>query len=251
MKRIVISKEEDHVFTLKGVDVDSIINIFNKSELESKKLSSEPAVKAGPNSGGLSNLIRHMPSNFSFTSSDSYRIKLYSRFNERLEKRLRTDFENKSLVKVDISNRLDRTTDSTNIPCDWCRLSFDTPPMYLPITDKIDIKGVRTYYGIDNYCTTECIYAIIEEDQKLPASHRDPLLKDSKKLIKEIHEKLYPGKPLKAAPSYKLLKQFGGHLQEDEYRQQSSSNYIRTGFIRFAYCAILSEYRTAEDQTKF
>ena len=107
------------------------------------------------------------------------------------------------------NNYLDKHTD---IKCWWDRHKFKTSPLGCPLEYS---KNIFFTEGI--FCSFPCIYAYIH-------SMKDIEYTDSIILL-NLMIKLYFNKniQIKEAPSWKLLKEYGGHLSIEEFRQSFSN----------------------------
>jgi len=129
----------------------------------------------------------------------------------------------------------------TGSTCFWCRLSFTEQPIGCPIryvpnrTTKVctsestkdkytltqtipdyETNGEGSYYQTDGcFCSFNCCLAFIEDQR------HNPYYQYSKELMYQMYLKtigrsratIYP------APSWRLLKEYGGPLNHDEFRQ--------------------------------
>lgn len=155
--------------------------------------------------------------------------------------------------------------EKTHVHCWWCKHNFENMPMSCPIRyvpnqvekqymseitkdsynirENIEIKHNKeefsstekinyvfydkNYYETDGiFCSFNCVLAYID-DNKI-----NTLYKNSKHLLKKIYFDLFETIPenLKPAPSWKLLKTFGGHLSIADYRKSFNQiEYIDKG----------------------
>lgn len=165
--------------------------------------------------------------------------------------------ENKKNYKCAIS-MMDWTNkknlpDKTSIKCFWCKSSFHTKPIGCPVTfcnsmieksyvshitkdkyfmkenistkklesametDGIDIEPIKKdYYLTDGcFCSFNCVLAFIKDNQN------NMFYKDSQSLLYSLYYQMIGKKAgkLLPAPHWRLLKDFGGHLDIDEYRR--------------------------------
>jgi hypothetical protein len=101
----------------------------------------------------------------------------------------------------------------TKNPCWWCRNTFKTQPIGCPLkyNEKDEEAGFFNTEGF--FCSFSCCKAYIL-DQK-----SSPKYKESLTLLSLLFFKLYNCKPdFPTAPSWKLLKEHGGHLTINEFR---------------------------------
>ena len=138
----------------------------------------------------------------------------------------------------------------TNICCFWDKHTFATMPIGCPvkyissqlektyyseitkdkytirenISEKLDTQNLnvshKNYYETDGiFCSFNCVMSFINEEMKKSDVERF-LYKDSKYLLSKMYFELFNKFPkdLIPAPSWRLLKSFGGHLDIFEYR---------------------------------
>jgi len=170
---------------------------------------------------------------------------------------------------IDISSQLE-LEESTNKRCFWCRNAFATVPIGCPIryfpsqiqksyhseitkdiynikenisdfqcknidgyindnniTVKIYKKG---YYEVDGvFCSFNCCYSFIKDNK------HNKMYSNSIHLLQKMYIDLFDKQPLKItpAPSWRLLKDYGGHLNIDEYRSTFNTvEYAEKDFFR-------------------
>lgn len=116
-----------------------------------------------------------------------------------------------------------------DIDCWWCRHSFDTAPIGVPIKryDQQHIVGYTPEcYETDGiFCSFPCAMAYIEEHLKL----RDPLYKDSSSLLNEIYYRVYnKQEKIIAAPSWKKLKICGGDASITQFKNTFGDEMLLT-----------------------
>ena len=148
--------------------------------------------------------------------------------------------------------------DKTEIYCFWCRHSFQTKPIGCPIKyvpnqyekkyfseitkDKYvikynvaktqDVSNIieKNYYETDGvFCSFNCCLSFIEENKK------NPLYQHSSFLLIKIYSEIFNDFPTKItpAPTWRLLKKYGGNLDIDEFRSTFSNiSYSYKGIIR-------------------
>ena len=241
-------------FTLKNIDVDKIHKLYNldiTSNLNKNEANIENTTK-------LSDL---------------------SSSNE--EKELRSFLDNKEdkviVTMVDYIS-LEKIPEKTDVKCWWCRHHFDWFPLGCPLKyvasqlektyfsditkDKYTIKEnisrdkrsffennnnpkinilEREYYEVDGFfCSFNCCLAFINENKN------NSIYKHSKNLLKKIYFdifKMYPENFI-PSPSWKLLKDYGGKLNIEEYRKNLNKvEYIDLGLLRnnlkFKKCSLI------------
>tara|TARA_B100000989_G_C19511280_1_gene459205 strand:+ start:814 stop:1446 length:633 start_codon:yes stop_codon:yes gene_type:complete len=118
-----------------------------------------------------------------------------------------------------LNNNLPKTT---KLSCFWCRHPFDCSPIGCPI-DFSNNKYITD--GI--FCSFNCCLSFILENV-----HNTLYIKSNKLLI-NIFKTLFDKTYIEPAPSWRLLKNYGGKYTIDEYRNLfykieylSNDNYI-------------------------
>ena len=122
-----------------------------------------------------------------------------------------------------MSDLLDKSLpEKTDIRCFWCRHSFDTIPIGCPI----DYKN-NTYITDGIFCSFNCCLSFINDHQTLN------IYEKSHKLLLNMFKTCFDSTKVEPAPSWRILKSFGGHLTIDEFRDKfykteyiSNENYI-------------------------
>ena len=107
--------------------------------------------------------------------------------------------------------------------CFWCRKNIQGNPMGVPISVFILPDGTKQYICDGWLCGFECTLAFIRK-------YKDPLYINSEVLLTNLFYKLYPGKELKEAVDWRLLKRNGGDLDDSE--ASKCTQYHRTTNIR-------------------
>lgn len=128
--------------------------------------------------------------------------------------------------------------------CFWCRLSFKNQPIGCPIryvpaqTTKICVSETTKekyvlrqtlpsyespdgYYQTDGiFCSFNCCLSFIQDQQN------NPYYTHSKELLYQMYKKIYPHTKTKIqpAPSWRLLTDYGGCLNHDEFRNSFNSH---------------------------
>jgi hypothetical protein len=226
---VEVSKTE---FILRGVDPDKILAQFQQTsdkkhlpptQTEEKKFNS-----TGTGSGKVLNLGKLKPQDSqkeTFIDRSGHRVQLKSRFKERLE------------------NKNGEYEENTDIPCDWHRLPFDTPPLGIPLRYE-KREEISIWHCDGNFCSCECAYAFLNHDRNLPSGFRDCLYDESVSLLLKLHKRLCPGAPdLKEAEDWRVLKKNGGWKSYEEYRKSTSSHYYRTPNLKLVAIAVLYEQK--------
>ena len=162
------------------------------------------------------------------------------------------------ITMIDYLNK-EQLPDKTDIYCFWCRHSFKTKPIGCPIKyvpnqyekkyfseitkDKYVIKYSvpntqhidgdiieKNYYETDGvFCSFNCCFSFIEENKK------NPIYQHSTFLLMKIYSEIFKEFPvnINPAPSWRLLKNYGGNLDIDEFRSKFTIiSYTYKGIIR-------------------
>jgi hypothetical protein len=93
------------------------------------------------------------------------------------------------------------------------------------------VNAVNFYYETDgNFCSEECMWAFLDEEEL-----RNPMFSKSKQLILSIR-----GTKPKAAPHWRLLREYGGTLTIEKFRESFKNKMyvleeITSGFYPFCY----------------
>lgn len=81
------------------------------------------------------------------------------------------------------------------------------------------INEINDYYETDGiFCSLECVMAFIKDNKK------NSLYNDSEILLNRI-----AGRKVEAAPHWRLLKVYGGHLDIKDFRTSRNVEYIQSG----------------------
>jgi hypothetical protein len=148
----------------------------------------------------------------------------------------------------------------TNKPCWWCRHSFQTKPIGCPLKyysyDADDINSIRFREKLEKegfptettdlfetegyFCSFPCCKAYI-------ISQRGNIkYKESSSLLSLLFITFYGSQkslPTITAPSWKLLKEYGGHLSIQEFRSSFGQlEYQETVNVRRPYMFSSSQY---------
>lgn len=153
---------------------------------------------------------------------------------------------------------------TTNHPCWWCRTSFLTCPIGLPVRyvstnflsdqqkeyvlnnlkkQNITAKHPIEYFECEGiFCSFPCVKSYIFDNVTLNSRYRK-----SCNLLTLLFFKLKPNDEedinIPCAPSWKLLKDWGGHLTKDEFRASIGNlYYVVTENIRRPLLYSCSEY---------
>ena len=127
------------------------------------------------------------------------------------------NFENNNIqlyYSLHKENKKRELPKQTDVCCYYCRHSFNTKPLSLPV--KYNIK--EKYFDCDGiYCSFNCMLAFLHE------TNTNYLYKDSYSYIYTLYKMLNGKSPPKnkiiQAPSWRMLKNYGGTLTIEEYRK--------------------------------
>lgn len=116
---------------------------------------------------------------------------------------------------------MERWPQQVDINCWWCRNKFDTIPCAIPSKQE---SGVFEVYGC--FCSFECSLAYLYDENDYKQWEKVMLLKQlASKMGHQLDLKKY-------APSWKILKQYGGSLTIEQFRSGILSN-LNTDFHSF------------------
>ena len=237
--RKIVVEEETYVFTLHSVDAKRVVDQFFLKSVPARSSASATRPSIG--------LSRAMPGAkfVSEKAGESKRMSLLSRTGEKpstgmmwMRKDEDSDcyfdkYNVRSLLFTRFAERVNRrdgkTEDHTDVPCDWCRLQFDTQPFGVPVERRVAPEVV--YWIEGNACCCECSYSLICEDQEKMPERRNQSYHNSEILLRGIFSKLFPDRELRRAMDWRLLKKNGGSLTPQDYR--SSHSITRTHNMRF------------------
>lgn len=147
---------------------------------------------------------------------------------------------------------------STNKPCWWCRHTFKTPPIGCPLiyhphktsgTDKErfeeKLKAANIPIDQNDFFETEGYFCSFPCCKAYILTQRSNIkYKDSAALLSLLLNVLYKRRDIiLAAPSWKLLKEYGGHLTIQEFRSTFGKlEYDETINTRRPYMFCSSQY---------
>jgi|GEM_PF-5987706 len=236
-----MSRGKKYKFNLNNVDFESILFEYTDN-------------KEG--SDIIETVIENFNENSQFTNRDGKRTKKHFVI-------LSDQYKNASKYWV---NMLDYTQNGclppyTSKPCWWCRSSFKTHPIGCPIkyhkpTTDIDKERLSLnlkYFNLQLdkdedffeteglFCSFSCVKAYILDELSKSQSGK---YKNSLTLLSLLHEKMCGSiHIIKKAPTWKVLKDYGGHLTPDQYRENFNSfNYQESVNIRRPYMFSTSKY---------
>ncbi len=109
--------------------------------------------------------------------------------------------------------------------CQYCHCSVkNNEQCGIPVRMILD-KGKMTYYLDGITCSNECALSLYLSNRN------DPLYLHSESFLRNLHSQMYPGSGvLEPAPDYRLLKKYGGPLDEKEYHSKTHP-FVRTANI--------------------
>ena len=201
-------------FTLKGVDSKNTSTIKRALPLGGKP--SERLIRSTK-----SLVIKTPVKEHSYFERSNLRSTLRCRFNEVLVNKKGEDYP------------LD-----CNYGCDWCRRHFETPPLGIPLNYKLNVDGIYRYQCDGYHCSFECALAFIRKDNSAYVRGRDPLYKDAEPLLRNMFAKLYPTKDLHEAIDWRLMRDNGGDIVQQEEEAAQQTPYIRTANVRLTPMAV-------------
>jgi len=163
--------------------------------------------------------------------SDYYNLEI----DELKEKIKQLNHELETYKNIDDKNFVSLNSKKKS-KCWWCKHTFDCPKVELP-----EIYFNKTFHCIGQFCSYNCAksYSIDLNDENV--FKRNSLLQYKYKLTyKEDIE-------IKPAPSWKVLKEFGGILSIEEFRKNFNCNTLNYSYLR---PPIISRYSHIEIDNK-
>lgn len=122
----------------------------------------------------------------------------------------------------------------TNLNCFWCRHPFQSYAIGCPISihfqneikdskspfsdniDTIHVYSDQYHYEIDGvFCSFNCCKAYIEDNEC------DPFYSSSLSLLYKLYEDFNNKGEIHTAPSWRLLREYGGELTIEEFRENA------------------------------
>jgi hypothetical protein len=203
-------------FTLRGVDTKGTTNLQKKQAAGTSK-PSERLIKSTK-----SLIIRAPTKEHSFFERSALRTSLRSRFNEVL-----------------VNKRGDEYPLDCHYGCDWCRRQFETPPLGIPLNYRLGEDGAYRYQCDGYHCSFECALAFIRRDNTALPRRRDVLYRDSEPLLKNMFHKLYPDRKLYEAVDWRLMRDNGGDLSQQEEESARITPYTRTANVKLTPMAVV------------
>lgn len=146
----------------------------------------------------------------------------------------------------------------TDLPCWWCRYTFTSSPIGLPIrysSEYTDHKRFLVEYNLKrlnssinsidlfetegNFCSFECACAFILDNIN------NPKYRNSYMLLTTLYLKLYSTLTIiEPAPSWQLLEKWGGNMTIERYRSTFKTIYKITPNIKRPYMFSVRSYIT-------
>jgi hypothetical protein len=197
MKEVKNIMEKDLVEFSQNADTNKKKKVYKKSDIDKLQTDLENL--------GISD---NKSKNYDTIVSNNMKIKAYSCFKEEFS-------------KCEVPS-------TTSIFCWWCRHSVpkEFHPLGLPIRytkDYFDTEGI--------FCSFNCMCSYLHDNLN------NNLYKDSSSLIYLMYKSIFGEFPikmnLKKAPSWKLLKQYGGPLSIEEFRDMFNTVNNLTQNIEF------------------
>lgn len=110
---------------------------------------------------------------------------------------------------------------NNNSKCWWCKYSFDTPALEMPETYYNGIFSCNGYF-----CSWDCMMAYNIEMNDMNVQYRTSL-------IYMMYQKTYNTyKIIRPAPSWKILTDFGGPVNIDDFRKNLIMNDLNYNYIK-------------------
>lgn len=160
----------------------------------------------------LTNLTNNI-SNISYNEENGIET---SKTNTLLEDDIIAQKDNIKKGYFQMFNYFDNWMEKTNVKCWWCCHNFDTLPLGYPVKfdskiNKFRVKGI--------FCSFACMLAYAKNTKGIECKEY---------LIKYLYKKLtgckYNEILYKEAPSRYTLKEFGGHLNIEQFRKLSNEH---------------------------
>ena len=120
------------------------------------------------------------------------------------------------------SNKRKKWPSHSNIKCLWCCHNFDNYPCALPIKLKL-----KTFYVFGNFCSKECAAAY-----NFDSDNNSSVKWDRYVLLNHLYSIIEDNPELKInlAPPRLTLKDFGGYLSINEFRNTKENNKFKVLF---------------------
>ena len=122
-----------------------------------------------------------------------------------------------------IVNDVERYPTSTNLPCWWCRNKFANSQLGCPLKCLVTDGSCKIYFCEGLFCSFPCVKSYItsldfSKGSSLKYKNSIGLLSDIYLTIKGTNP-IFQEKGITNAPDWRLLKEYGGHLNIEEYRE--------------------------------
>lgn len=116
---------------------------------------------------------------------------------------------------------------------------FDEEPICIPYEYSVKKdhlgKKMHTFRGPGSFCSIFCLWAYLSEELRKQYYARDPRIEKAVQHTRLAFGLMFDdGVTLKAAPDWRLLDCFGGHLPLSEFRQASyNKTYVKMPNLSF------------------
>lgn len=162
------------------------------------------------------------------------------------------DRMDKSIIMyTDNVSNFETFTKSGGVPpkggrCEWCRRLFTNESQGVPIAFKEGEaisanKNGAPYYAFwdeGTFCSYRCVLAHILMFKEIGPQQRDPLYLNSEATLRFRFSLEYPNvEVLLPAPDYRLLKENGGSLTDEEF-DGTKYTYLRTANVVIIPCKV-------------
>ena len=134
---------------------------------------------------------------------------------------------------VDFENGIKQQT------CWWDHHPYDGDPICKPYDyvkkTNLGRSDHHHFTGIGSFCSTFCLWAYMQDEETRQYHLRDQQLDVAKQLTQIAHRAMYGTEVyLKAAPDWRLLDVYGGHLSIQEFRTACyNHSFVRLPDISF------------------
>ena len=113
--------------------------------------------------------------------------------------------------------------------CYYCHHNFPNKPFYLPIDYSSELNRYKVF---GNFCSPSCVksYAL---------NHK--IYSNKAYLVGQMYRKLMGNINIKCAPPIQCLKEYGGTMTINEFRDTFDSNYDKNYSLNLLNCKIAYE----------
>ena len=127
-----------------------------------------------------------------------------------------------------------------NYNCWWCRLNIENAPIGCPMAFEKDTTSAGgTYFTDGIFCSVNCVKAYILEYYQEDSKYRDSIRLLSLMLAEMTGD--YSPKTIKPALPWKILKQHGGHINPDKYKEMCKTTIYIQKSIKMKPITIIYE----------